>query len=43
MGLPYNCDICGVSFVGPIIFVGIDDEEFTDVPKPIDFLIGSIK
>lgn len=31
-GLPYNCDICGVSFVGDIIFVGVKDEEFADLP-----------
>lgn len=35
MGLPYNCDICGVSFVGPIIFVGIDGEEFTNAPGSV--------
>lgn len=29
---PYCCDICGVSFVGTIILVGIDGEEFADVP-----------
>lgn len=31
-GLPYNCDICGVSFVGTIIFAGINGDEFADVP-----------
>ena len=31
-GKPYNCTICNCSFVGDIIFVGIDGEEFTDVP-----------
>ncbi|MBQ3329963.1 MAG: DUF3846 domain-containing protein [Ruminococcus sp.] len=29
---PYNCTICNCSFVGDIIFVGIDGEEFTSVP-----------
>lgn len=32
IGLPYNCSICGVDFVGTIIFVGVDGDEFTDYP-----------
>lgn len=32
LGLPYNCRICGVDFVGPIALVGADGEETTDVP-----------
>lgn len=30
--LPYNCKICGVDFVGPIIFCGVEGENFSDVP-----------
>ena len=30
--LPYNCDVCGCSFVGTIRVAGVDGEEFTDVP-----------
>lgn len=30
-GLPYNCDLCGVGFVGPVVLVGVAGEEFTDV------------
>ena len=30
-GLPYNCHICGVSFVGPVLIVGTSGEEFTDL------------
>ena len=26
-GLPYNCDFLGISFVGPILVVGIDGDE----------------
>ncbi len=37
MGLPYNCDVCGVSFVGPIIFVGVREDEFCDVPEAFEF------
>lgn len=32
LDLPYNCDICGASFVGTIIFAGINGDEFADVP-----------
>lgn len=38
MGLPYNCDICGVSFVGDIIIAGVKGEEFADLP--IDYKIA---
>jgi hypothetical protein len=31
-GLPYNCNICGMNFVGTIIFAGVDGDEFGDVP-----------
>jgi len=30
--LAYNMDIAGQSVVGPIVFVGVDGEEFDDVP-----------
>ena len=29
---PFNCEICGVDFVGTILLVGVNDDEFTDVP-----------
>lgn len=31
-GLPYNCCICGIDFVGDIVAVGADGDEFCDVP-----------
>ena len=34
MGLPYNCTICGVDFVGTILMVGVDGEDFADLPQP---------
>ncbi len=40
MGLPYNCDICGISFVGPIIFAGVNEDEFADVPEAISNLFN---
>ena len=30
--LPHNCDLFGISFVGTIIFAGVDGEEFADLP-----------
>lgn len=29
---PYNCEVCGIDLVGTILLVGVDGEEFTDVP-----------
>ena len=31
-GLPHNCEVCGVDFCGPIMFVGADKDKFCDVP-----------
>lgn len=36
-GMPYNCTICDIDFVGNIIFVGVDGDEFTDIPLPDGF------
>jgi len=30
--LPYNCNICGVDFVGTIVIAGINGDEFSDIP-----------
>lgn len=30
--MPYAAHICGIMFRGPIIFVGVDGEDFTDTP-----------
>ena len=32
LGLPHNCEVCGVDFVGDIVFVGVKGEEFADLP-----------
>lgn len=43
-GLPYNLTFCGVSFVGPILVVGIDGDEFSSLDKQqIDFLLQCLK
>lgn len=31
-GLPHNCEVCGVDFCGPIMFVGANKDKFCDVP-----------
>ena len=31
-GAPYNCNICGVDFVGDIVIAGVRGEEFADLP-----------
>lgn len=37
-GLPRNCKVCGVEFVGPIIFAGTEGEEFASVPMSFEEL-----
>lgn len=34
--LPYNCNLFGHNFFGTIIAVGVDGEDFTDVPIKLD-------
>lgn len=34
LGFPYCATVCGVEFVGPILIVGVDGEEFCDTPMP---------
>lgn len=33
LGMPHNVCFCGVDFVGPILIVGVDGEEFADLPE----------
>ena len=35
MGLPYNCHVCGISYVGTILITGTDGEELADVPEDV--------
>lgn len=30
--MPYNTEICGMNLYGPVIFIGMKGEEFTNVP-----------
>ena len=41
-GLPYNCRFLGVDFVGPILVVGRNKDEFCDVPEA-DFLMHHLR
>lgn len=34
IGMPPNCVICGVSFVGPVILCSVKGDEFTDIRTP---------
>lgn len=36
MNLPYNCDVCGIDFVGTIILAGVAGEEFADLPGDME-------
>lgn len=35
-GLPDNCDVAGINFVGTIMAVGVKGDEFADVPIGLD-------
>ena len=41
-GLPYNCRFVNVDFVGPILVVGRNKDEFCDVPEA-DFLMYHLR
>lgn len=41
-GMPYNCRFVGVDFVGTILVVGRNKDEFCDVPEA-DFLMGNLR
>ena len=38
LGLPDNCRVCGVDFVGTVLIVGTKGDEICDVPEA-DFLM----
>lgn len=31
-GLPHNCKVCGIDFVGTVIVAGVEEDSFGDVP-----------
>ena len=42
LGMPYNCRFVGVDFVGTILVVGRNKDEFCDVPEA-DFLMYHLR
>lgn len=42
LGMPYNCRLFGVDFVGPIPVVGCNKDEFCDAPG-IGFLMDNLR
>ena len=40
LGLPYNGVFLGRPIVGPVLVVGVRDEEFTDIPQDMRRLFG---
>ena len=42
LGMPYNCRFFDVDFVGPILGVGRNKDEFCDVPEA-DFLMYHLR
>jgi len=43
LGMPENCNFCGIDFAGPILLVGVDGDEFTDCPMPLMVANGGIR
>ena len=43
LGMPENCNFLGVDFVGPILLVGVDGDEFTDCPMSLMVANGMIR
>ena len=42
LGMAPNCNYLGVHFVGPILIVGIDGDEFCDCPMSVTMANGGI-
>lgn len=34
-GMPYNCRVCGIEFVGPVLAVGVRGDTFCSLPDDI--------
>lgn len=46
LSLAPNCTLFGIDFVGTVLIVGCDGEEFTDVPRPellLELLFGLVR
>lgn len=43
MGMQPNCNYCGIDFVGPILIVGTNGDDFCDVPMSVNMANGGIE
>lgn len=43
LGLPHNCNFCGLDLFGPVIIAGVDGEEFTDCPMSVTMASSGIR
>ena len=43
LGMPENCNLCGIDFAGPVLLVGVDGDEFTDCPMSLMMANGMIR
>lgn len=41
-GKEYNVDFCGMPLVGTVLLVGVDGDDFCDVPNNIKVFLGGI-
>ena len=39
LGMPKNVIIAGHEFVGPVLLVGVDDDDFSDVPEGLEGIL----
>lgn len=35
LDMPYNCEVFGIPFVGPVIVAGVDGDEFCSMPREL--------
>ena len=38
IGLPHNCKVCNLDFVGTVVFAGVAGDDFTDAPCNVEML-----
>ena len=39
MGMPFNFGFRGDAIVGPALFLGVDGESFSDIPKDVEMML----
>ena len=38
-GMPYNCHVANIDFYGPVVFAGVEGDEFADMPLGLQMVI----